>query len=305
MESNQTHQPQQVKSSSIIVIIILVAIVSIIPEILFREMTGAIPGWLHYARFGVLGLTAVALQWTAPFKPLTKFVLLLMANTLGLIVINLVAGIPGWRDLFPQNTFLGSIGGSIILKVFQVIPVVIALLILFKRPTEAYLAKGDLTVKAEPIKWLGIHKDWVSWGRLAVISGLLIALGTTLLTIITVTGAGVQPDFSRLPALLPVILVMALFNSLCEGIVYRSVMLASLDNILSKNALMLVAAALFGIAHFYGAPGGIIGVGMSTLLGWYMCRSMYETRGVASSWVIHFMQDVVIFATLLVLGNFG
>ncbi len=305
MVSNQEHQPQQVKISLIIAIIFLVAIVSIIPEILFREITGSVPGWLHFARLGALGLIAVAIQWAAPLKPLTKFVLLLMTNTLGLILINLVAGIPGWTDLFPEDTFLGNIGGSIVLKVVQVIPVVIALLVLFKRPAAAYLAKGDLTVKAEPIKWLGIHKDWVSWGRLAVISGLLIALGTTLLTIITVTGAAVQPDFSRLPALLPVILVMALFNSLCEGIVYRSMMLAPLNTILPKNPLMLVAAALFGIAHFYGAPGGIIGVGMSTLLGWYMCRSMYETRGFASSWIIHFMQDVVIFATLLVLGNFG
>lgn len=299
---NQEHKEGK---TSLFVIIFLVAMVSIIPEILFREMTGAIPGWLHYARLAVLGLIAVSIQGAAPLKPLTKFVLLLIANSFGFILINLLRSIVPWTDLFPRNTFLGNIGGDIILTIIQVIPVVIALLVLFKSPAEAYLGQGDLTVKAEEIKWLGIHQDWVSWGRLAVISGLLIALGTTLLTIITVTGARVTPDFSRLPAFFPLILVMALFNSLAEGIVYRSAMLSALKNILPKNQLMLVAAALFGIAHYYGAPGGIIGVGMSGVLGWYMCRSMYETRGFVSSWIIHFMQDVVIFATLLVLGNFG
>ena len=304
MESDVVLKPQAVKSN-LIVIIFLVALVSIIPEILFSEMTGSIPGWLHYGRLAALALIAVAFQLAASFKPLTKFVLLMITNTFGLILINLVAEIEGWTRIFPSNTFLGSIGGTIALKIIQVIPVIIALLILFKGPVEAYLSKGDLTVKAEEIKWLGIRKDWLSWGRLAVISGVLISLGTILLTIITVTGASINPDFRRLPALFPLILVMALFNALCEGIVYRSAVLSSLKSILPKNQLMLVAAAFFGIAHYYGAPGGIIGVVMSGLLGWYMCRSMYETRGFASSWIIHFMQDVVIFSTILVLGHFS
>ncbi len=304
MDSNVILKQQEVKSS-LFVIIFLVVLVSIIPEILFSEMTGSIPGWLHYGRLAALALIAVSLQLVAPLKHLTKFVLLLIANSFGHILVNLVAGIEAWTDVFPINTFLGSFGGDIILKIIQVIPVTVALLVLFKGPAEAYLVKGDLTVKAEEIKWLGIHKDWLSWGRLAVISGLLISLGTILLTIITVTGASVKPDFSQLPALFPLILVLALFNALCEGIMYRSAVLSSLKNSLPQNQLMLVAATFFGIAHYYGAPGGIIGVVMSGLLGWYMCRSMFETRGFASSWIIHFMQDVVIFSTILVLGNFS
>lgn len=66
----------------------------------------------------------------------------------------------------------------------------------------------------------------------------------------------------------------------------------------------MVAAAFFVVAHYYGAPGGIIGVIMSGVLGWYMCRSMYETRGFVAAWIIHFSQDVVIFSTIAVLGGF-
>ncbi len=304
MDSNGTPKQKGVKRR-LLVIIFLIILVSIIPEILFLEMTGAIPGWLHYGRLAALAFIAFSLQLVTPLKHLTKFVLILITYSFGNILVKLVAGMEAWSNLFPGYTFIGSFGGEIILKIIQVIPVTVALLVLFKGPREAYLVKGDLTIKAEEIKWLGIHKNWISWGRLAVISGLLISLGTILLTIITVTGVSVKPDFSQLPALFPLILVLALFNSLCEGIVYRSAVLSSLKNILPKNQLMLVAAAFFGIAHYYGAPGGMIGVVMSGLLGWYMCRSMYETGGFASSWIIHFMQDVVIFSTILVLGNFG
>jgi hypothetical protein len=80
--------------------------------------------------------------------------------------------------------------------------------------------------------------------------------------------------------------------------------MATLKDELPKNQLVLIAALFFGISHFYGAPGGPLGVIMSGLLGWYMCRSMYETKGFVSSWMIHAMQDVVIFSTIFLLGNF-
>ena len=103
---------------------------------------------------------------------------------------------------------------------------------------------------------------------------------------------------------IPFVVIFALLNSLCEGIVYRSAILGSLKSVLPKNQLMIIAAMIFGIAHYYGAPSGIVGVIMSFLLGWYLCRSMYETKGFVSSWIIHFMQDIVIFATILLLGNY-
>ncbi|OJF91545.1 CPBP family intramembrane glutamic endopeptidase [Alkalibacterium sp. 20] len=85
---------------------------------------------------------------------------------------------------------------------------------------------------------------------------------------------------------------------------FRSAILGSLKNVLPKSQAIFIAAMIFGIAHFYGAPSGIVGVVMSVLLGWYLSRSMYETKGFASSWIIHFMQDVVIFSTIFLLGNF-
>jgi uncharacterized protein len=41
---------------------------------------------------------------------------------------------------------------------------------------------------------------------------------------------------------------------------------------------------------------------MSSLLGWFLARSMIESRGFLAPWMIHFLQDVVIFSTILLLG---
>ncbi|WP_096201607.1 CPBP family intramembrane glutamic endopeptidase [Bacillus sp. FJAT-45350] len=103
----------------------------------------------------------------------------------------------------------------------------------------------------------------------------------------------------------PVIILLALANSFCEGVIYRSAILGTLKEVLPKNYVVLIAAVFFGIAHYYGAPSGIVGVFMSGLLGWYLCRSMYETKGFAAAWFIHFMQDVVIFSTIFLLFGYA
>ncbi len=203
-----------------------------------------------------------------------------------------------------MNSFIGNFGGSITLKVLSVIPVFIVLVILYKSSSEVFISIGDLSVKAEEIKWLNIKKDRITWGRLAIVSALCISAGTLLLTVFTVTGISNKININILIKYLPFIVLLAVLNSFCEGIIFRSAILGSLKNILSKNHLMFTAAMIFGIAHYYGAPSGIVGVFMSALLGWFMCRSMYETKGFVSSWIIHFLQDVVIFSSILLLGNF-
>ncbi len=43
---------------------------------------------------------------------------------------------------------------------------------------------------------------------------------------------------------------------------------------------------------------------MSGVLGWDLDRSMYEAGGLLAPWILHFMQDVVIFATTALMGTF-
>jgi membrane protease YdiL (CAAX protease family) len=287
----------------LIIIAVLTLIVSILPEIIFREWIGSVPAFLSFVKLIVLFLAYILFRYLKNSN-ISKYTIVLGVIILVEILTKLTTSSSIWQETFDMNSFVGNFGGSILLKLIGIIPVLAVLIALFKSPAEVYISKGDLSIKADEIKWLGIRKHMISWRKLAIISALCISTGTVLLTIFTVTGTSARINTDNLIKYIPFVVIFALLNSLCEGIVYRSAILGSLKNVLPKNQLMIIAAMIFGIAHYYGAPSGIVGVIMSFLLGWYLCRSMYETKGFVSSWIIHFMQDIVIFATILLLGNY-
>jgi len=126
--------------------------------------------------------------------------------------------------------------------------------------------------------------------------------GTTLLAIVTTPGLKFHVNGNRLLIGLPLIVLLALVNSFCENLVFRSAIMAPLRSVLPKLYVLLASALFFGIAHYEGVPGGILGAIMSGLLGYYISLSIYETEGFASGWIIHFFQDVAIFSTLALMG---
>lgn len=282
----------------------LTLIASLVPDIVVKETVGFLPTWCFLAKIVLLLAGALYLALSAKERHLAKYSALL-AMIVGMQMAAALTGISAWwQSLFAPDSFSGQFGGAILLKFLGIIPIGGLLLLLYRLPTEVYLVKGDLSTKASRIGWLGIGEGKIGWGKLSIISAFLIAAGTLLLTLLTVTGFSMPATLGRLPPLLPLIVLFALVNSFSEGVVYRNSVLGALKGSLPKDALVVVAAAFFGVAHYYGAPGGIIGVIMSGVLGWYMCRSMYETRGFLAAWVIHFLQDVVIFSTIAVLGGF-
>lgn len=286
-----------------IIIIILTLIASILPEVIFREWIGSVPVGLSLFRLILLLLAGILSQYLKHRK-ITKYILVLVVIILADILTKNIFLSSVWQRIFDANSFIGNFGGAILLKIIGIIPVVGILIVLFKSPKAVYITKGDLSIKADEIKWLSIKKDKISWGKLAIISSVLISLGTILLTILTVPWTSTNLNMDNLIKYFPFVVILAILNSLSEGLLFRSAILGSLKNVLPKNQAIFIAAMIFGIAHYYGAPSGVVGVIMSGLLGWYMLRSMYETKGFASSWIIHFMQDVVIFTTILLLGNF-
>lgn len=260
---------------------------------------------LQFAGFHVLmGLIMVLISaWG--FKRLLKLNLVLMSVNAAYMLTTVLAGSKQYTLWFDQKSFIGQFGGSILLKLVAAVLVVIMLIVLFANRKSAYLAMGNLNVKAERIGWLGIEGDKISWGKLALISAVLISMGTFLGTVVTVTGFTFVRNLDSWLSLLPYILLFALGNSLFEGIIYRNTVVSSLSGIFEKKDIVMLGAIFFGIAHYFGAPGGPLGVAMSTALGWYLCQSMVETKGLLSSWLIHFFQDVVIFSAVILLGGFG
>ena len=282
-------------------IIILFILASFLPAVLFRETIGSVPTWFLWGRIGFFLLLFGVFQWYKS-RELARMTLVLAAfNGVDMLLIS-VQRWEGFRVLFPGVTLLQGLQASIALKMVSAIVFIILLRILFKRSQDAYLVVGDLSAWVEPIPFLNIRKRQIRWGRLAFISGFAIAGGTLLLTLITVTGFSFPPGMGeRWLQALPWIFLLALGNAFSEGILFRNTLLSVLKNVVPVATAVLIAAGFFGVAHYYGAPRGVLGVVMSSVLGWFLCRSMVDTRGLAAPWFIHFLQDLVIFSTMVML----
>jgi uncharacterized protein len=83
-------------------------------------------------------------------------------------------------------------------------------------------------------------------------------------------------DFARghLAAEIPLILRVALVAGFCEEVIFRGTVIRRLEAIFPKNRtveiiILLVSAAMFGAAHAYQAPAGVLLTGLiGLLLGW-------------------------------------
>ncbi|MBU3995487.1 MAG: hypothetical protein KKF42_06900, partial [Actinobacteria bacterium] len=56
---------------------------------------------------------------------------------------------------------------------------------------------------------------------------------------------------------------------------------------------------IFGAAHYFGIPGGPVGSIMAGFLAWFATRSIQDTRGIGWSWLLHFLQDMLIFTVTI------
>jgi membrane protease YdiL (CAAX protease family) len=92
----------------------------------------------------------------------------------------------------------------------------------------------------------------------------------------------------------------AAMNAFSEEYSYRASILATLRTAVGDGHALLLSSFYFGVAHYYGVPYGILGVGMATCLGYVLGRAMLETEGLFWPWFIHFVQDVVIFSFLVI-----
>jgi membrane protease YdiL (CAAX protease family) len=105
-------------------------------------------------------------------------------------------------------------------------------------------------------------------------------------------------DLSVLVWSLPAIAVLAATNTVNEEFGYRNVPLSVLPPIVGSRAALAVTGLMFGLAHYYGNPPGASGVALSAFLGVLLAKSMIETGGSKWAWVIHWMQDMIIFSFL-------
>lgn len=163
----------------------------------------------------------------------------------------------------------------------------------------ALVAVGDMQAPANGVPLFGIAQG-ESWRSV----GSSLALFATLATTLVVLG----PQRKRLRSLpralpyLPWVGLFALSNSLAEELIYRIGVLVPLMGTVDPTVVTWLSALLFGAPHLRGMPSGLVGALMAGVLGWLLARSVLETQGLAWAWAIHFLQDIPIYLSFILVN---
>jgi uncharacterized protein len=175
----------------------------------------------------------------------------------------------------------------------------IAVFIRMNPESRKLLRSGDLHTVAGKEKWLGINgrSSWLNNGLQLLV---FISVATGIFMFLGVKQAQSLSNFQWW--FVPVSLLFALTNSFSEEIIFRFGVVAGLEKYCSKLSILLVSAILFGLPHYFGSPSGPVGVIMAGVLGYILCKATIETRGLSIAWMIHFVQDVIIFIALLMIN---
>jgi uncharacterized protein len=242
---------------------------------------------------------ALTFAWGAVRALQPFFTLFLILVGIEWMVFSVVAELPMYKRWLANPSFTVSMMANQSLRLMATL-VIIAALFFLKRTREAFfLVQGDANAPVEPVRWLDI-KQGERWNKLGRNFALILSLGTLAFLIL----AGRPPMNILLHTLpfLPAVFLSAALNAFNEEMTYKASFLSVLEDVVGKHQALWLMAAYFGIGHFYGIPYGVIGVLMAGFLGWFLGKSVLETRGLWWAWFIHFIQDVLIF-TFLVIGS--
>lgn len=275
---------------------VVTLLISTLPEIIWIELSGSSPAWLTYAKMSLLlALTLMTLVWR-PIRPLRNFFLVMFAF-FGLMELRLRLNFtwPALQALFGSTVFDERMQAEQTGKLVVALLMIGVLLVLGFKRRDFFLARGNLRAPIEPVRWLGFPRP-DPWPVFGLQWGLYIAVALAVMQFFVLRpSSGLM--LSVVP-LLPSILFYAALNAFNEEITYRAPMLATLESIGGSKQALWLAAYFFGIAHYFGTPGGLFGGMASIFMGWILGKGMVETRGLFWTWWIHFLSDIAIFTFL-------
>jgi membrane protease YdiL (CAAX protease family) len=270
------------------------ALGSITPEIVLRAglKSGGSDRTLLFFQIGGL-VVLLALTWAWPtITPLRGFVWSLLAIQVGYQISFAVQGSQAWGSL------AGGIPGGaafIAAEMLKTIPTAVLAFSLVGSDLglrDVFVVPGDIHAISQPTLVTGL----MSWTRLGPILAAVIALPLALYVGLT---RGSDPALLRKAvALAPLILLGSALNAFNEEFTFRAVLLARLSPAVGPAQSLWLTAVRFGVGHWFGNPSGPIGAALATLVGWFWGKSILETRGLFWAWVIHAIQDVVIYSLI-------
>jgi membrane protease YdiL (CAAX protease family) len=287
MNSNYPHLLHQ------IVAWVATLLISLLPDILFTELTGSRPEWLFWAKIALLGgLLLTSLLWK-PLRGLRLYFTVLSALywlEWGVDWVYRQAGYTAWFAGMPP--FLRELFGTQIPRVTMGALLIGVMWVLTRSFGRFFFVKGRLDAPATPIPFILTRPP--SWKVLGPTIAAAMSLGLVAFVFVFGKPPSLQSLQNVLP-LLPFVLLFAASNAFGEEMLYRAPWLAALEGPLGSAQALLITAVYFGLGHFYGVPYGVTGVIMAFVPGWLMGKAMIETRGFFWAWLIHICMDTVIF----------
>jgi membrane protease YdiL (CAAX protease family) len=166
------------------------------------------------------------------------------------------------------------------------------LLLKGRKRQDFFLAKGKINAPVEPSRLLGMKKA-EPWTRIGTIFAVVFA-SVTFVYLMLSSRPSVDAFVQALP-LIPAALLIAVINAFNEEFTLRAAPISELLRAVGKKQALMITTVLFGLGHFYGVPSGLLGVLLSSFLGWFLGKSMLETKGFFWAWLIHFLPDAFIF----------
>ncbi len=275
--------------------------VSDLPEIACTHLGTPPPGWLPAAKVvALVAFLGLTLAWRA-LRPLRPYAVVLLTLSAALLATGMVRRTDVYQEHFNREgvSFLTGYLAVHVLDLAVAAAVLAALWRLARRRPAFFLVVGDLGAPIEPVRWLGI-RGGEPWRPFALIFAAVAGLGVLIPTLLAV-----RPAAAALLAaapLLPAALLFAAVNAFTEEVTFRASFLATLPGPVGRAHALAISVVFFGLAHYlHGSPPGLAGAAMTGFLAYLLGKAMLETRGMLAPWLIHFVPDVVIFASYAVL----
>jgi uncharacterized protein len=292
----ETSKPKALIVTSWIFLLLASGLPRIVLQEVFKYQVSADLGALIAGSVALIGFILTFL-WGAIRGLRPFFILFLVLVGAEWFVYTKVDLLPFYQSWLKNPSFNVFMLAEQSLRLMVTLVIIAVLFFIRKRASAFFLVMGDTRAPVEPVKWMGI-KPGERWNTVGRNFALIISLGT--LAFLVLAGRPPLDIVIRALPFLPAVLLAAVLNAFNEEMTYKASFLSVLEDVVGRNQALWLMAAYFGIGHFYGVPYGVIGVLMAGFLGWFLGKSMLETRGLWWAWFIHFWQDVLIFAFLAI-----
>jgi membrane protease YdiL (CAAX protease family) len=273
-------------------------VASTLPEIIWQESGHPVTWWFTAIESLLILAAALLAIWIPSLRGIARFlVAVALLNIAWSCISPALAALPTVRAVTDNSSWGARLFLSRTFTLLGAILISFTLIGSGITRRDLFLCIGNPAAPAQPIPFLGLRKPmpWTWLGPAFILVFALVLAPYLYLT--------VHPNFKvseRILRTLPWSLAVAMLNAASEEFQFRSVLLAHLRGTFRPAEAVLLTAVFFGLGHYYGQPSGPLGVLMAGFAGWIWARSMVDTRGGLWAFLIHMVQDIVIFTFLAV-----